>query len=215
MAVQDFTEPNVCIDENLTTDSASLLMMQPWAVPRLVVDVKASSGGDGNMLPELALPGKLLIDQQVGWRNDTPIEQTVLLRVTRNYKSWIVSNPNAIQFRDRWTYAVDATPSVPVTTGIFNSQVGSAIDAGSNTVAEPNPGVQWVWWPTNSTDDWLSDVNPIPSGAQINLWYRCYVWTPPPWSDNANKNSPKHEAFARWTRLELRAFPTQGTVISG
>jgi hypothetical protein len=215
MGVMDFTEPNVCIDENLTTDAAGLLLLQPWAVPRLVADVRAISGGDGTLFPEQALPGKLLIDQKVGWRNETPLEAMVQIRIVRAAKSWIVSNPNAIQFRDRWTYTIGKnglTPTIPVTTGIYNSQVGSAIDCGTNSVAEPNPGRQWVWASANCADEW---VGPIQPGEKINLWYRCYVWTPPPWSDNANKNSPLHEAHARWTRIMLTAFPQQGNLIKG
>lgn len=211
----DFVEPRVCLDENLTTDGVGLPALEAWSVPRLVADVLSVSGGDGKLFPEQALPGKLLINQRVGWRNETPLESMVLIRVTRGSKSWVVSNPNAIQFRDRWTYVIDPddlTPSVPVTTGIYNSQVGSAIDVGTNSVAEPNPGVQWVWTDVNCADEW---VGPVAPGDKLNVWYRCYVWTPPPFSDNANKNSPTHTASAGWTRIQLIAFPSQGTVVTG
>lgn len=212
--VLDFTEPNVCIGENLTTDDAGLLRMQPWAVPRPVVDVKAvSSDGDGTVLPATVLPGRLLINQKVSWKNDTPIEQGVLISVTRASREWIVSNPNAIQYRDRWSYAVDAEPAVPVTSGIFNSQCGSSIDLGTNSVAEPQPGKQWMWAPANCADEWVP--YPIAPGETLNVWYRCYLWTPPPWSDNANKNAPEHVARAKWARIELWAFPQQGTVVTG
>lgn len=211
----DFTEPNVCVDENLTTDASGLLILQPWSVPRLVADVRAASGADGTLFPEQSLPGKLLIDQRLGWRNDSPLEAMVLIRVVRASKSWITSNPNAIQFRDRWTYTIDeddVTPSPPVVTGIYNSQVGSAIDVGSNAVAEPNPGKQWVWTDANSADEL---VGPVAPGEKLNVWYRAYVWTPSPYSDNANKNSPQHVANAGWARIRLRAFPTQGNLVTG
>lgn len=211
----DFTEPNVCVDENLITDEAGLLRIQPWAVPRLVADVRAISGGDGKLAPEVALPGKMLIDQKLHWKNDAPLESMVLIRVIRGSKSWLTSNPNAIQFRDRWTYTIDPddlTPTVPVTTGIYNSQVGSAMDVGTNSVAEPNPGRQWVWVDVNTADEWVGPVQP---NDNFNLWYRCYVWTPPPYSDNANKNSPVHTANAGWTRIQLWAYPSQGNLVTG
>lgn len=211
----DFTEPNVCVDEHLTTDDAGLLRLQPWAVPLPVADVRALSGADGVLFPEIALPGKLLIDQKLGWVNETPLEMMVVIRVTRASKRWIVSNPNAIQFRDRWTYTIgtrNVTPTIPITTDIFNSQVGSAIDCGTNSVAEPEPGRQWVWAPANCVDEWVGPVQP---GEKINVWYRCYVWTPPPWSDNANKNSPMHEAYASWARITLLRFPSQGKLVAG
>lgn len=210
----EFTEPNVCIGENLTTDDTGQLRLQPWSVPRLVRDVRASSAGDGPLTSLLtALPGKLLIDLKTSWRNDTPLDQQVLITVVRGSKAWLVSQPNAIQFRDRWTYAVDASPAVPVTTNIFNSQCGSSIDVGTNSVAEPNPGRQWMWADVNSADEWVPTL--LGPGEQINIWYRCYVWTPPPWSDNANRNQPVHEARANWTRLQLRIFGQQGTVVTG
>ena len=211
----DYTEPNVCVDENLTTDAAGLLMMQPWAVPRLVVDVRGLSGAEGVLFPQQALPGKLMIEQKATWRNDSPLESMVLIRVTRACKAWIVSNPNAIQFRDRWTYTIsddNTTPTLPTTTGIYNSQVGSAIDVGTNSVAEPNPGKQTVWAEANCADEW---VGPVAPDQWLNLWYRCYVWTPPPFSDNANKNAPEHRAFSQWARIQLIAFPTQGSVVTG
>lgn len=213
MPILEYTELNVCIGENLTTDDTGQLRMQPWAVPRLVADVRALSGGDGKVFPTIMLPGKLLINQKVAWRNDSPLEQTVLIRVTRGPRYWLTSNPNAIQFRDRWTYAVDTEPSPPLTSSIFNGQTGSAIDLGTNSVAEPEPGQQWMWTDINSSDEWIAQ--PLAPDQLFTMWYRCYVWTPPPWSNNANKNSPKHEAYANWTRLQLMSFPQQGTVVTG
>ncbi|ORA38125.1 DUF7172 family protein [Mycobacterium aquaticum] len=213
MAITEYTEPNVCIGENLTTDDAGQLRLQPWAVPRLVADVRGNSGGDGKVYPTTALPGKLLIDIKAGWRNETPLEQQLLIRVVRGPRYWLTSNPNAIQFRDRWTYAMDAEPGPPITSGIFNGQTGSAIDLGTNSVAEPQPGQQWMWTDTNMVDEWVP--YPIGPGQSFKAWYRCYVWTPPPWSDNANKNSPKHEAKANWARLQLIAFGQQGNVVTG
>lgn len=208
----EYTEPNVCLDENLTTDEAGALRLQPWSVPRVVVDVRALAAGDGKVYPTTAPPGKLLIDRKVSWRNDTPLEQMIRIRVVRASRSIIVSNPNAIQFRDRWTYAVDAEPSVPITIGPVNGQSGASVDLSSNSVAEPNPGVLWTWSPTCSHTEWWGPLEP---DQQFNLWYRCYVWTPPPWSDNANKNQPNHDARANWARIQLKAYPEQGTLVSG
>ncbi|WP_409428371.1 hypothetical protein [Mycobacterium sp. SMC-11] len=199
----------VCLSENLTTDPAGRLQLQPWSSVRLVADQIAESTGDTDgvtdNLPELStLPGRLLIDKRMSWTNDAPIPQGMLVRVTRGPKEWIVSNPNAIQFRDRWTTAVDKTPVPPITTSIFNSQCGSSLDVATNWVAEPNPGVQYMWTDASTADEW---VDPVPPGATFELWYRLYVWTPPPWSNNANLNNPQHAAAAHWTRLQLIAHP--------
>lgn len=217
MAVQDWTEPNVCVDENIGIDDAGLLVIQPYAVPRVVADVKTLGTGDTaqKLFPDTALPGRMLKDQKVGWRNETPLPCMVMIRVIRASKVWITSNPNAIQFRDRWTYTIDpdnVEPELPLPTGIYNSHTGSAIDLGTNTVAEPNPGKHWVWTDVNTMDEW---VGPLEPGEKINLWYREYVWTPPPFSDNANRNKPQHTIISPWTRIVLWAFPGQGNLVLG
>lgn len=207
-------EPNVCLDENLTTDDAGQPWMQPWAMPRLVADERALSGGDGAILKPLTTPpGKLLIEHKVRWRNDTPVDQPVMMRVIRGPRYWLTSQPNAIQFRDRWTYAVDAEPEEPLTTSIFDGRCGSAIDFGTNSVAEPNPGQQRMWLDVNTADTWLPYE--LAPNELFTMWYRCYVWTPGPWSDNANKNTPQHTAYARWARLQLWVYPQPGSLVSG
>lgn len=209
MSTLDWVQTNVCISPAMTTDKYSRLMLQPWSVPRCVVDVVANSGGDGKVFETTAQPGKLMIDQQVSWANDSPLQQSILIRVTRGSRSWVTSNPNAIQIRDRWSYVHDGQPDKPITSGLFNGQLGSAIDLGTNSVAEPNPGRQWMWMDAHSSDEWDSD--PLDVGSTFALWYQAYMWTPPPWSDNANHNSPQHSVAANFTRIQLWAFPIWDT----
>lgn len=214
MAYTEFTEPNVCIDQNMTVDDVGLPRFQPWAVPRLVACERVQSGGDGRLTRSLTgQPGRLMLDKQVNWLNDTPLEQPVLIRVVRASRSILTSNPNVIQVRDRWTYAIDGEPDMPITTSVYDGHFGGGVDFGSNSVAEPQPGRLWLWSDTNTTDKWVSPM--LKPGQQLNVWYQCYAWTPPPWSNNANKNSPAHEVYVNWTRLELIAFPQQGTVVTG
>lgn len=209
----DWIEPRTCIDENLTVDDNGQLCMRPWAVPRLVRDVKMNApAATIPKFPQETMPGFLLINQQVGWVNDSPLETPMLIRVFRSWKEWVTSNPNVLQFRDRWSWAVDRTPEEPVTTGIFNSQCGGGIDLGTNTVAEPMPGKQWVWSGNSLSDEWVAVLQP---GEKLNVWYRMYVWTPPQWSDNANKNAPVHTAAGRFARVQLIAHPSQGRLVTG
>ncbi|QWY84379.1 hypothetical protein SEA_KNOCKER_37 [Mycobacterium phage Knocker] len=212
---------SVCLAENLAIGPDGELRLAPWAVPRFgVVDVLAPSGGDTTkLLATETLPGRLLIDRKVAWFNDSPVEHTVRVLVTRRWRRWVTSNPNAIEFRDRWTSAITPAgqveavePDEPVVTGYYNSQAGSAGDIGTNSVAEPNPGKFWHWWGTNTDQEFLG---PVPPGGTIRLWYRGYVWTPGPFSDNANKNSPAHEAEAGWSRITFDVFPEQGKRVVG
>jgi len=212
------TPVSVCVGQQLTTvwddeQQIYVLQMAPCSVPQLVADARFDSGADGNITETTTAPGKLLIDGQLSWRNNTPVVHNVVIRVTRRYRHWITSNPNAVQFRDRWTWGIDtAALTEPITTSIYNGQVGSANDIGTNTVAEPNQGLYEQWWGTGCNDEWVGPINP---GSILQVWYRCYVWTPPPWSDNANLNNPKHLAEAGWTRVQLIAYPNQGALVSG
>lgn len=209
----DWTNPNVCTDEHLIVDDGGTLHLAPWSVPRLVVDVRADSAGDGKLSATISPPGRLLIEAPpITWLNTTPVEHTVVVQLIRCFRSWVTSNPNVIQFRDRFTTGIDREPEVPTVTGISESQAGSGIDVGTNSVAEPKPGRQWVWTGTHcAPDEWVT----VLPGERLNVRYRAYVWTPPPFSDNANKNSPQHSASAGYTRLQLIAFPEPGKLVTG
>lgn len=209
----------VCVAENLVISDDGKLRLAPWSAPRNVVDVIAASGGDTTKLLEhKTLPGRLLIDKLIKWTNDSPVDHTIRVEVHRRYRHWITSNPNAVQFRDRWSWAITAAgdefvvPAEPNTADTFNGQVGSAGDIGTNTVAEPFPGKYWHWWGTTATEEWLG---PLAPGETMGIWYRMYVWTPPPFSNNANKNSPTHSAEAGWARIAMQAFPKQGKLVTG
>ena len=213
------SSPRVCVAENLAIGADGKLRLAPWSVPRNVLDVMAKSSGDTlKLLETTTLPGRLMVDQKGEWLNNTPVDHMVRVIITRRWKRWVVSNPNAVQFRDRWSTAITPvgdTPvpaEIPVVSGIMNGQVGSAGDIGTNSVAEPNPGKYWHWWGTNSVDEWVGPVQP---GETIRLHYRIYVWTPPPFSDNANNNSPGHESEVGWARIQLMAFPQQGKLVTG
>lgn len=204
----------VCLGENLTSDpTTGLLQMAKCSTPRLVHDVAIQSTGDGAVTEMTTSPGLMLMDHQAQWINDTPVGHTMLIRVIRRWKKVVTSNPNAIQFRDRWAWQINAAAVEPITSAIMNGQSGLAGDLGTDTVAEPLPGVFTAWLGSNSADEWVGlTLNP---GDVFNIWYRMYVWTPPPWSDNANKNAPTHSAEAGWARLQLLVFPQQGPTVQG
>ena len=209
----DWVTTNVCVDENLGVNTEGQLHLQPWTVPRPVIDEIARSTSDGPIQSEIPLPGRILLNLQASWRNDTPLPQGLVVHTTRGPRKWIVSNPNAIEFRDRYTTAVDATPDVPVITTVFDSKCGSAIDLDTNSVAEPKPGRQWMWTDVSTTARYLPRL--LEPGETFRLHYRCCVWTPDPWSDNANKNSPHHWAGAGWARITVEALPVQGNLVTG
>ena len=80
----------VCVGEHLTITEDGKLRLAPWSVPRNVVDVKIPSGGDTRSLLQTdQLPGRLLMNKQVQYTNDTPIELDVRILVTRRWRRWV------------------------------------------------------------------------------------------------------------------------------
>lgn len=198
----------VCTDRNMDI-TAGVLGMEPWSVPRLVLDQVTNSTGDGSLTQQTTLPGKLMIDASHSWVSDSPLASVVLLRITRAARSFLTSNPNYVQFRDRFTIGIDEAARVPDVSNTFLSSYGGAVDRGTDNVGTPLPGRFWFWDDPSTSEDWIQ----VPAGSTLNVRYRCYVWTPPPWSTNANNGSPSHSATANNVRIQLIAFPTQDTEV--
>lgn len=202
----------VCVSRNMSI-AGGLLGIEPWTLPRIVLDQTFVSTGDGAYGQQTTLPGKLMIDSGIlTWTNPSPLDARLLVRVQRGRQQWQVSNPNAVQVRDRYTYAIDDDPRVPDTSSVYTGQSGGSIDVGVQVNGTPFLGVYWEWQDPTLTEDWIPG---IPPGAQFRMWYRCYLWTPPPWSNNANSNNPQHSAAVHDTRIQLIAFPTQDTEVVG
>ncbi len=201
----------VCVSRNMKI-TGGVLGIEKWSVPRHVADQTFNSVGDGTLASTQTLPGKLLISGSVSWTSDSPLPSMVLLRINRAYRDFVTSNPNVVQFRDRWTTKIGLGPQTPADadpSSVLNSQMGGGIDIGTTTGAVPFDGKLYRFTDAHITEDWLS----VPAGQTVAVNYRCYVWTPPPFSDNANNNSPQHEARARFTRLQLIAFPVQDSAV--
>lgn len=203
-----------CVSRNINIVGGDL-GIEPWAVPRHVLDQTLNSVGDGSFDQETSLPGKLMIDSGIlTWTNTSPLPATVLLRINRAHRDYVVSNPNLVQIRDRFTTAIGgATPRTPDPSALYQGATGGGVDIGATTVGQPRAGIFYAWEDAHITEDF---IGPIPPGEDFKARYRCYLWTPPPWSNNANANAPVHEARVRNTRIQLIAFPSQDTaVISG
>lgn len=197
--------PEVCSGRNLDI-TAGVLGLEPWSVPRMVNQTVANSIADGS-IPSTGLvsqPGRLLIDTAITYVSDSPLPLMMRLIVFRSYRSIVTSNPNAVQIWDSWNWAIDATARTPDSYNLVNSLCTLGIDVGTNTVAQPYAGVVSEDYPCTASEEWYT----LPAGSTLNIKYRCYVWTPPPFSNNANANAPTHSASVRSTTLRLWAFPT-------
>lgn len=200
-----------CVSRNMGIDG-NVLSIEQWATPRIVHDTTYNSTGDGAFTAQTTLPGKLMIDSGIiSWTNSSPLEAMVLLRIQRAYRNWVVSNPNYVQIRDRYTTAIGGDdPRVPDTSSTYHGQSGGSLDVGLAYTGATIAGKYWDWEDGTLLEDW---VGPVPAGEVLKVWYRCYLWTPPPWSNNANNGSPEHSASVRSSRIMLMAFPTQDTAV--
>lgn len=204
---------SVCVSRNLDIAGGEL-GVEPWSLPRIVHDQTYASVGDGSFGQLVTLPGKLMIDTGViSWVSDSPLPAQLLLRVQRGRRMLHVSNPNAAQVRDRWTYTLNgSTPRVPDVSSTYNGQSGTAIDLGAGTAAMPLIGQYWVYEDAAITEEWVPQQ--LPAGETFKVWYRCNLWTPPPWSNNANNGSPVHEASVTDVRIQVIAFPTFDSAVT-
>lgn len=202
----------VCVSQNLDITSGAL-SIQPWTVPRHVYDQSFTSVGNGTYGAHTNLPGKLMIDSGVqAWTNTTPLPAQILFRLHRGSRRFVVSSPNVVQVRDRFTTAIDVTPRVPDTSNQYQGAAGGGVDMSTTTAAKPYAGVLYAWDDAMITEDWFG---PIPPGGVFRFHYRATLWTPPPWSNNANDNLPIHECDVDPVRIQLIAFPTQDMDVMG
>lgn len=202
---------SVCVSQNLGI-GGGLLAVTPWSLPRHVHDVTYNSVGDGTFSQQTTLPGKLMIDSGIiSWTSDSPLPCRVLLRIQRATRDLLVSNPNAAQIRDRYTVAIGgADPRVPDVSSTYQGATGASLDLSANYLGDPYIGRYWVYEDAAIIEDWSPLIQP---GEVIKMWYRCNLWTPPPWSNNANHGDPQHSATVRHTRIQLIAFPEQDTAV--
>ncbi|QRE81824.1 hypothetical protein F1734_17295 [Rhodococcus ruber] len=202
----------VCVSRNLDITGGAL-SVQPWSVPRHVYDQSFPSVGNGTYGAQTNLPGKLMIDSGVqAWTNTSPLPAQVLFRLHRGSRYFAVSSPNVVQVRDRFTVAIEETPRVPDTSNQYQSASGGGVDMSTNTAAKPYAGLLRIWDDAMITEEWFGPVGP---GETFRFHYRATLWTPPPWSNNANDNVPFHECEIDPVRVQLLAFPTQDLEVMG
>ncbi|WP_280499013.1 DUF7172 family protein [Nocardia cyriacigeorgica] len=197
--------PQVCVSRNLTI-SGGALGLAKWSAPRMVAQVSATSTGDGAITGAglTTQPGRLMVNAQISWVSDSPLDSMMRLQVIRPYRTIIASNPNAVQIWDAWNHAIDRPARVPDAYNLVNSLCTLGVDIGTDNVAQPVYGRVHQDYPASASEEWYE----LPAGSTLNVHYRAYVWTPPPWSNNASANNPLHEAHARGVKLRLWAFPT-------
>jgi hypothetical protein len=197
--------PKVCASRNLSITDG-VLGIAKWSAPRLVAQQTATSTGDGTITSAglTSQPGRLMIDTSVSWTSDSPLASVMRLQVIRKYRTLIASNPNAVQIWDSWNVGIDKAAVAPDSYNLVNSLTTLSWDMGTDQASQPFYARIHQHYPATASEEWYD----LPAGSSIQIKYRAYCWTPPPWSNNASANNPLHEAWARGVTLRLWAFPT-------
>nr|WP_280505821.1 hypothetical protein [Nocardia farcinica] len=171
----------------------------------MVAQASAASTDDGSIgTSGISTPtGRPLVNTGLTWMSDSPLPLMMRLQVIRSYRTIVTSNPNAVEIWDSWRIGVGQPAADPTSYGLVNSICRLAIDHGTNSSALPNYARVHQDYPATASEEWVE----LPAGEEIDINYRCFVWTPPPWSNNASANSPLHEVYARGVKLRLWAFP--------
>lgn len=198
---------NVCVSDDFRIEDGKLGLANvpaSGAWQRIISAVYFPSGavigGEGMVSfgRLTSLPGKRISYAAVLVMNEYDTPLTVMVRAQRPAMNVIVSNPNAAQIRSKWSYKITDGPladpwdasNYPDPSQDFDLQVGVSLDAGASSGGVPVRGVISRIFPAAYVED-IVPAKVLP-GQYLYVWFATYLWTPPPWSDNSNNNSPQH-----------------------
>lgn len=195
---------NVCVSDDFRIEGGKLgLTAVPAAgawLPTIGSGLWPNSGipGGPNFGRITELPGMRISSAYVQVWNSYGVPLRMMVRAQRPTIALNVSNPNAAQVRSKWAYKVTdeaiMDPNhvnwLPDPSQDFDLQVGVSMDAGASNGGVPTRGVIMRAYPPASLEEPVPAV--VQPGQHITVWFASYLWTPPPWSDNANNNNPKH-----------------------
>ena len=141
--------------------------------------------------PLTVLPGMELWDDAFELTNTADHDRYVMLRIQRPYYiAMRVPQPNALQVRDGWECRVGEDPPEPTVdvTRHYRGIWTASLDLGTTSASggTPHAGKIEQYSPSFRVDE----IVHVPAGETIIFRWAAWVWTPPPWSDNANDGHP-------------------------
>lgn len=177
---------DVCVSEDFTVDGAGQLSIAAHTRMSHVSTLSAAPVSRRKTWSEIALPGDRMWFLQSQVVNTSPVDRPVMFRLNRPYVFLSPAQPNAIQLRDKWETEVGASPIAPAVdvtesyNGVWTASVDSGPPGGS-----PQRGRTFPYWPGVM----VAETVMVPAGESAVLSWAGYVWTPPPWSNNANEGN--------------------------
>lgn len=194
---------NVCVDGNLRVVSG-ILDIQAWVSRRLVHTYSSTVTNDATFTAQSILPGLNHIDWTTAWTNTGAEAVDCTFMILRSRRQIRTSQPNLTFFRERATAAVDATPSTPDLTSVFDSEMGGGFDRDTAAGTTPKAGTLWLW---KGVSTYTVGRYTVPAGSVLNMKYRVGHYSPSPFANNANNNSAQYRAFATGATLQVWATP--------
>lgn len=201
-----------CATSQFTTNGG-ILGLDPSAQARIVSESTQASVGDGPLASNAnpGVPGKIMIDQRSHWVNDFGVPVQVQVQIQRARRTMLLSSPNFLFIRERYTYVVGydtsgpilaPTPSVDPT---WQTEWGGGIDVGIKNVSgtlTPNYGQFRLSTPESML---FIPLMRLEIGQSIDVRFRASCVNPYTWWTNAP--SQKNEIYAFSNTIRMLAFP--------
>lgn len=193
----------VCSGPEFTTDGGMVVPAVAGSF-RMVAKLYKAAVNDGSF-GSLPLPGRVHIEAELTWTNNTGMPQIVMIEAERGPWYIQVSNPNQAGFRDRLTAAsgVNARADDPAISSVFDGDYASFYYA-------PAP----FFWasPDSATTTMTQDrsrfqcpaIFTANAGDTVSARYRCALFTAT-WKNITGP--PQYDARARYVFLRMWAAP--------
>lgn len=196
----------VCVSDAFTvTDGALGLAAWTGAVieSREIEEISYEWPG---MTGITSLPGEALWDHTVIGTNTAGVARLAVFRLQRPYSTMLeVPQPNAMQMRDAWAYRVGPNVTAPNVSVVedYNGAWTASADSGTFSDGTTRKGRLYLYFPGSMVDVQVR----VPAGEQVALRWRGYIWTPPPWSNNADNGNGQGKYIVGYTLRTLMWLP--------
>lgn len=159
-----------------------------------------------------SLPGEPLWDHEIVAVNDAPSARLAVFRLQRPYSTMFeVPQPNAMQMRDGWAYRVGPGVTAPPVSVVedYNGAWTASADSGTFSDGTTRKGRLIRYFPGSMVDVQVH----VPAGETVALRWAGWVWTPPPWSNNADDGNGRGKYVIGYTLRTLMWLPVdEGTL---
>jgi hypothetical protein len=202
------TSLKLCTAEYMISDTNGLGVRRTW-LPRPIAEQFLESTKDGEI--KLSPDPVTMIDGDLTWFNNSPDPQHVWVSVHTAPRTIIAQNPATVVIHDAWTHQIGKSPSADFPTVVSNT-FGGRLQIDRASVASDK--VQFGRYFLDG-DDSVSyvDLGVVPPQQSFHFRYLAAVQTPNVWiiPTGDDTDSPRWEAYARWTRLVALGAPAEVT----